>query len=32
LVGRWRSTLIEAVGEDRGFVDGKLGGEITFEM
>jgi hypothetical protein len=32
-VGRWGSTLIEVRGGERwGFVEGKLGREITFEM
>jgi hypothetical protein len=33
-VGRWGSSLIEAGegGEDRRFVEGKLGRRITFEM
>jgi hypothetical protein len=33
-VGRWGSALIEAEGRgwDKGFVEGKLGKEITFEI
>jgi hypothetical protein len=31
-VGGWGNTFIEARGGDRGFLEGKLGRRITFEM